>query len=98
MNYPQLVSNLTQDQGLGLAVIGESIADSGMEFCQYYAPATRVWLQCEKAYANGCSLDGNLWGSNDMGSPLFCTNHAFPQEQLGHEFVELNLVNGLIPA
>lgn len=85
MQYPQFVANLTDDQGIGIAMRGEPIEDTGLEFCQFYGS----YKQCEKLGYGGCSHDGNLWGSNDMGSPLFCTNHAYPQEQLGYEFVEM---------
>lgn len=86
MQYPQLVSNLTEDQDLAIAVIGESAEDTGLEFCQYIGNRA----SCENWTMGGdCSRDCLLWGSNDMGSPLFCTAHAFPQEQLGYEFVSM---------
>lgn len=97
---PQLVSNLTQDENIGIAVLFEPTEDTGLEFCHYYGRKQ----QCEEygSYLNDssggmCSTDGNLWGSNDMGSPLFCTRHTFPMEQLGYEFVDMKLINGLVP-
>ncbi len=85
MNDTQLITNITENQGIAIAVIGERIEDSATEFCQYAGRREN----CESFNPAKCSRDGLLWGSNDMGSPYFCTRHAFPQEQLGYEFVKL---------
>lgn len=47
---------------------------------------------CDMQEEGNCSNDGILWQADDMGAPYFCTNHYFPQEQLGYEFVEMGEV------
>jgi len=89
---PQLVSNLTEEQGVGIAIPGESLADSGLEFCLYYGDRQN----CEDFDDDHCSHDGLLWGSNDMGSPYFCTRHTYPMSQTGYEFAELTVKDGLL--
>lgn len=56
--------------------------ENAMHFNQYYGAS----FVCELGDEN-CSEDGVLWGVGDFGSPLFCTTHYFPQEQLGYELI-----------
>ena len=80
---PRLVQNLTETQDIAICIIGDSMEDSGCDFCQFYGE--RVY--CEDFDDDKCSHDGNLWASNDFGCPYTCTAHTFPMEQSGYEFV-----------
>lgn len=80
----ELVGNISV-QGVGIVMIGESYEDAGLEVLQHYGD-NRL---CDMHTEGGCADDGILWSGNDMGSPYFCTNHFFPQEQLGYEFIKL---------
>lgn len=81
----QLVADITEDQQVGVAVIGDSVKDTGIGFSLFYGYAS-----CELADYGNCSEDGLIWRCNDMGSPDICTEHFFPIEQTGYEFVKMN--------
>jgi hypothetical protein len=66
-----------------LAENGGASRESASNFAQFYGTPEA----CEFYAEGGCSDDNNLWSVHDMGSPYFCTNHYFPQEQLGYEFI-----------
>jgi len=85
-DYPELVQDLTETQGIGQTIIGDSIEDSGCHLCQSYG--NRRF--CEDFDDAICSNDGILWHSGDFGAPYICTAHMFPPEKFGYEFVEMN--------
>ncbi len=91
IEYPELVQNLTEAQGIGQAIIGDSIEDTGCELWQCYGDKRH----CEDYTRDKgpCSDDGMLWTANAGGSPFLCTTHMFPPERFGYEFVEWPLDN-----
>lgn len=82
---PQFVQDITEDYGFGTAVQDETVEDTGLGIYMKYGSND----YCELKDHGNCSDDGILWQADDMGSPYICTNHFFPQEQLGYEFVEM---------
>jgi hypothetical protein len=80
---PQFVQDITEDYGIVMQ--GETVEDTGLGIYMKYGSNE----YCEFREKDNCSDDGILWQGDDMGSPYFCTEHNFPQEQLGYEFVEL---------
>jgi hypothetical protein len=78
----QFVQDITADQGIGIVMQGESVEDTGLHFCLFFGDRG----DCENYDHDVSSYNGTLWGADDFGSPRFCMNHAFPQEQLGYEF------------
>jgi hypothetical protein len=83
-NQEIFVTDITEDEGIGTAMIGESLEDTGLHIWLFYGDT-----QCELAGQGQCADDGLVWSADDFGSPRFCTNHFFPQEQLGYEFVPM---------
>lgn len=71
------------------------LEEVSLQINQYYGD--REFCELQDADTE-CSHDGILWGADDFGSPYFCTEHFFPQEQLGYEFVENVLNNERVSA
>jgi hypothetical protein len=78
---PEFVQDITKDYGIGIVMINEPISETGIGFSMYYGTPS-----CELQGEGECADDGIVWMAQDMGSPDFCTNHYFPQEQTGYEF------------
>lgn len=93
MIKPQFVQHI---EHIGLAILPyHDPEDSSppLRFSQYDRRANpnkfRSRVPCERWDQGNCSNDNVLWADNEeLG--YFCTNHFFPPEQNGYEFVELN--------
>lgn len=85
---PQYVQSLADEYGIGLIYAGDVSPDETPDWHwdihQMYGSADRCELHDET-----CSPDGVLWQTDDMGSPYVCTNHFFPVEDSGCQFLEV---------
>lgn len=86
MIEPQLVQNIGN---IGLAILPAHDPDDtspSLCFSQYNRAGSQV--PCERWDQGQCSNDDVLWADEEKLS-YFCTNHFFPPEQNGYEFVEV---------
>ena len=86
MKEPQFVQHI---ESIGLAILPAHDSDDTsppLRFSQYDRAGSRVL--CEHWDQGKCSNDNVLWADDEQLS-YFCTNHFFPPEQNGYEFVEV---------
>lgn len=88
----QYITNITKDFGIGIIPLienGGETREDALGFHMEYGERDYCDFFDTEHEGRACSDDGILWQADDMGAPYFCTNHYFPQEQLGYEFIEL---------
>lgn len=84
-NMPEFVQLVSEASGVKTAPLQNSEPD--LENAVHFGYGYGRPEACE-FMDDTCADDGILWGVFDFGSPVFCHNHYFPQEQLGYTFVE----------
>lgn len=86
MKEPQFIQRI---EDIGLAILPTHDPDDTSPpicFSQYLRAGSRV--PCERQDTAPCSQDDILWADDEQHC-YFCTNHFFPPEQNGYEFVEV---------
>jgi len=90
---PEHVQSLVEEYGIGITLSDDNMDSSDdpydyyLGFSQYYGDTS----ECDFHVSSECDQDGILWRANDFGSPYFCTTHTFPMEQLGYQFITMDI-------